>query len=114
LPLLRRLAGEDVELPGAILRYAENEKSKDNNMVLVTEPGPQHGILLVRMARASVALPGPDDDRTLDEVAEALTSIVPNGGVRWFDGVTLTPAWPTCPQHFLDPDPAAEPEPAWS
>ena len=106
LPLLRRLQGLDDQLPETILRYDPEETSKDNKMLLVTEPGPQQGILLVQMGRSAVVLPGPDDHRTLQEASDALAELVPDGGSRTLRG--LQPDWPTHPEHRLDPNPTDE------
>lgn len=104
LPLVRRLAGSDDELPQGILRYDPNETATVNKMLVVTEPGPQKGILLVQMGRSTVVLPGPYDNRTLHAVAEAINELVPNGEGCSFDGQSPDPVWPTGPDHRCDPD----------
>lgn len=104
LPLVRRLAGSDDELPDGILRYDPNEAARVNKMLVVTEQGPQQGILLVQMGRSTGALPGPYDNRTLHAVAAAINDLVPNGEGCSFNGQSPDPIWPTGPDHRCDPD----------
>lgn len=103
-PLRRLFAGDPTtELPPAIVRYSPEETSRTNQMFLVTETGPQQGVLIVTMGRSMVTLPGPRDPRGLDEVADAFATLVPNGESRTFNGLLVD--WPTEPMHGYDPDP---------
>ena len=103
-PLRRRLSTSLADqLPPSLVRYNMDETSKTNRMLLVTEPGPQRGVLLVCMARSTVVLPGLHDTRSLQEVADAFAELVPNGEERTFNGWLFD--WPTEPQHRADPDP---------
>jgi hypothetical protein len=109
LPLLKRLAGDaGAEMPPILVRYDVNETSTENSMLYVTEDGPQQGVLLIRMGRSIVALPGPDDDRTLIELAVALAELLPNGAQRTFRGQVVP--WPARPEHRCDPDPSESPK----
>jgi hypothetical protein len=106
VPIRRRLGlGEDVALPPNMVRYDPDESSRDNSMLFVTEPGPQQGVLMVRMARSIVVMPGPDDPRSLNEVADAIESVVAEGESRAFEGLLIP--WPTAPMHAADTDPPA-------
>jgi hypothetical protein len=109
VPLRQRVAARGTattttELP-PIVRYDVEETSTADGMLLVIEPGPLRGVLLISPARSVVVLPGPDDDRTLEEVTDALVALVPNGDERSFNGVEID--WPTQPNHSRDPDPPA-------
>jgi hypothetical protein len=92
----------DADLPN-ISFYDPDETSTKNEMLLVTEPGPQNGLLLVSMSRTQVVLPGPDDGRSLEQVAAVLLKVMSDEGGRVFKGLSIP--WPTGPTHRLDPEP---------
>jgi hypothetical protein len=71
-------------------------------MFLVDHPGPAHGLLLVRISRVSVVLPGPEDRRSLAEVAAALHALREEGD-QTVDGYPIPR--PTKPEHRWDPKP---------
>jgi hypothetical protein len=104
VPLRRRLESRTTttDLP-AIVGYNVNRTSRENEILLVTEPGPQHGLLLVKMSRAMVALPGPRDERTLEDVAATLPSVLADGGGQRVEGFPIP--WPTRPTHHCDREP---------
>jgi hypothetical protein len=102
-PLRDRLTlATDADLPDTLF-YDPDETSAKNEMLLVTEPGPQNGLLLVSMSRAQVVLPGPDDGRSLEQVAAVLREVLPDEGGRVFKGRSIS--WPTWPTDRLDPEP---------
>jgi hypothetical protein len=83
----------------AIIGYDTDVTSKENATLLVTEPGPKQGLIAVKMSRSLVVLPGPTDNRTLEDVAAALH--VPPKSLDGRQGAE----WPTKPKHACDPDP---------
>lgn len=100
-PLRERLASATApDLPPLVGIHRDGTPS-DNKLFLVTGPPPFEGLLLVRIARWLVVMPGPDDQRTLEEAAAAPMSMPPV-----IDGKELD--WPTKPEHWCDPHPPTE------
>jgi hypothetical protein len=75
VPLRERLASATApDLPPIVGAHRDGA-TEDDKLPLVTGPQPVEDLLLVRIGRWLVALPGPDDQRTLEDVAVAAASM---------------------------------------
>lgn len=86
----------------ALTEYNPEISTNNNIMALVNEPGPMFGLLTCQMTRSRVYLPGPDDNRSIAEVAAAVAAWKEDG----CPALSVEPIdWPTAPMHLRDPEP---------
>jgi hypothetical protein len=102
--LRQRLAEASMtDLEKVAYQYDAEDGSGGRAMFLVDHPdSPVHGLVVIKISRVSVVLPGPEDPRSLPGAAAALYALREQGD-HTLDGYPIP--WPTKPEHRWDPKP---------